>query len=246
MLFHSFLSASSPWSCSVGISPPFISEDCNHTYFKSISCYRHIFVSLGLINLLLISYETCFGIFVWKLILNWSSLCLWVHFPTLGLPTVTTVFQGSPPSLLGFWVTRGLLQWPWAGVIWLKRHRCLCWSLSPLAITLGHRRNVWAPFVDGSGLPRLDPVLGYMETVFCSLCLAGFSSQSIYIFFEGGYVLEYVYTLLVVSVILELERRRAVWAHVAVLMEGNLPCPPTQQQAHTEHGSPWRLSCCLN
>ena len=64
--------------------------------------------------------------------------------------------------------------------------------------------------MDGSGLPRLDPVLGYMETVFCSLCLAGFSSQSFYRFFEGGYVLEYGYTVLVVSVILELERRRAV------------------------------------
>ena len=59
--------------------------------------------------------------------------------------------------------------------------------------------------MDGSGLPRLDPVLGYMETIFCSLCLAEFSSQSIYIFFEGSYVLEYVYTLFVVSVIVELE-----------------------------------------
>ena len=225
----------------MGIIPVFISEDCNYTYFKSISCYHHIFISLGLMNLLLISYEMCFGIFVWKLILNWSSLCLWVHFPSLGLPTVTAVLWGSPPSPLGFWVTRGLLQWHWAGVIWLKRQRCLCWFLSPQATTLGHTCNVWTLFVDGSGLPRLDPVLGYMETIFCSLCLAEFSSQSIYIFFEGSYVLEYVYTLFVVSVILELERRRAVWTHVAVLMGNNLPCPPTalkKQLSLTEHRSP--------
>ena len=64
----------------------FNSEDCNHTYFQSISCYCHIFISLGLMNLLLISYKTCFGIFVWKLILNWSSVCLRVHFPSLGSP----------------------------------------------------------------------------------------------------------------------------------------------------------------
>ena len=53
---------------------------------KSISCYCHIFIFLGLMNLLLISYKTCFGIFIWKLILNWSSVCLRVHFPSLGSP----------------------------------------------------------------------------------------------------------------------------------------------------------------
>ena len=135
----------------------------------------------------------------------------------------------------GFWVTRGLLlgawvfapQWHRAGVIWLKLHWCFCWFLSPLAITLGRRCSVWTPFMDANGLPRLDPVLRYIETISCSLCLAGFSSPSIYIFFKGSYVLKYIYALFIVSVILELERRRAVWTHVAILMGCNLPCPPT-------------------
>ena len=179
-------------------------------------------------------------------------------FPLPGItPLRPAVLQGCPPSPLGFWVTRGLLlgawvfapQWHRAGVIWLKLHRCFRWFLSPLAITLGHRCSVWTPFVDANGLPRLDPVLGYMETIFCSLCLAGFSSQSIYIIFKGSYVLKYVYTLFIVSVILELERRRAVWTHVAIIMGRNLPCPPTalkKQLSFMEGGLPWCFGCYLS
>ena len=85
----------------------FISEDCNHTYFKSISCYCHIFISLGLMNLLLISYKTC-SVIPFESSSWIEVLCVYGYIsPPWDHPTATSSFAGVSTKPIGFLSNKG-------------------------------------------------------------------------------------------------------------------------------------------